>query len=621
MIARVLLLLSCGVVALQAQAPGDTAVLAPVTVTATRVAVDARATPAAVTVISGEELRARGVVRLADALRAVPGASVVPSGSFGSQTSLFLRGGESDYTKVMIDGVAVNAAGGSIDLAHLTVADVERIEIVRGPASVLYGSDAMTGVIQIFTTRARDQTDVDVTARGGTYDTRDAAALATVARGPASFTASAGTLDTDGVLSFNNQYRNRHISASARVSPRQGVQVRASLRHTDATYHFPTDFLGNAVDSNQYRREKRLVGSVDASAALSQILSAQLTLGVSALDGINDNQADRPDDFAFHDESEALRRVIDGRIDARIAPLVMVSAGAEWTAEDEENTSNFEASRINRGYYAQLLAGEGTPVLLALGGRLEDNERFGSHTTARIGATYRAAAATRFRAAYGTAFKEPAFAEVFTTSFTRGNPSLGPEQSRSVEVGVEQHLARTRALVRLTWFGQRFRDRIDFVPFPADSSTFGTYANIGRADASGLEAELELQLRGDLTVTGSYAYLATKITRDESGREGQRLLRRPAHSASATVAYTRALGGLSATLHRVGSRHDIGYELLPWYTTVDVAGSVSLLRQRAIDLRLTTRIENALDEDFEAIRGFRTPGRTALVGVRATFGR
>lgn len=619
MIVRVLVLLSCASAALRAQAPGDTAVLAPVTVTATRVPVDARATPAAVTVISGEELRARGIVRLSDALRQIPTASVVPSGSFGSQTSLFLRGGESDYTKVLIDGVPINAAGGSIDLAHLTVADVERIEIVRGPASVLYGSDAMTGVIQIFTTRARDRAGLDVTARGGTYGTRDATALATLARGRASFTATANAYDTDGVLSFNNQYRNRHVSASARFEPRDGMGLRASLRHTDATYHFPTDFLGNAVDSNQYRREKRLVGSVDASGALSRILTAHLTLGVSALDGINDNQVDRPDDFAFHDESEALRRVVDGRVDARVAPQVMVSAGTEWTAEDEKNTNNFDESRINRGYYAQLIAGEGAPLLIALGARLEDNERFGTHTTARVSATYRVAPATRLRAAYGTAFKEPAFAEVFTTAFTRGNPSLDPELSRSVEFGVEQAFVASGALVRLSWFDQRFRDRIDFVPFPPDSSTFGTYANIGRANASGLEAELEWRLR-DLTVSGSYAYLGTRITRDDAGREGQRLLRRPAHSASATIAYTRARGGLSATLHRVGKRHDVGYELLPWYTTLDIAGSLSVVRQRALDLRFTARIENALDTEFEAIKGFRTPGRTALVGLRATFG-
>ena len=160
----------------RAQAPSDTVTLAPITVTATRLPVEQKNAPAAITVITGEELRARGITRLTDALRDIPSASVVQSGSFGSQTSVFLRGGESDYTKVLVDGVPLNDAGGAIDLAHLSVNDVERIEVVRGPASVLWGSDAVTGVIQIFTNRANTRSRLDLSARGGSYATRDASA-------------------------------------------------------------------------------------------------------------------------------------------------------------------------------------------------------------------------------------------------------------------------------------------------------------------------------------------------------------------------------------------------------------------------------------------------------------
>ena len=282
----------------RAQVPQDPVTLAPITVTATRLPMTRERTPAAITVITGAELRARGISRLSDALREVPGASVVRSGSFGSQTAFFLRGGESDYTKVLIDGVPLNDAGGAIDLAHLSVADVDRIEVVRGPASVLWGSDAVTGVIQIFTKHA-SRSRLDLSARGGTYATRDATGNVAVVRGITSFAAGASSQETDGVLDFNNGYRNRQASAAFRLEPTARRALRAMVRHSDATYHYPTDFLGTPVDSNQYRREKRLVAGLDATTPLTDRATLRVTAGANELDAVSDNQVDRPGDFAY----------------------------------------------------------------------------------------------------------------------------------------------------------------------------------------------------------------------------------------------------------------------------------------------------------------------------------
>lgn len=600
----------------QAQTPQDTVRLAPVTVTATRLPIAREATPAAITVITGAELRARGVTRLTEALRDIPGASVVQSGSFGAQTGLFLRGGESDYTKVLVDGVPLNDAGGAIDLAHLSLADVDRIEIVRGPASVLWGSDAVTGVIQIFTTRAaRSRLRMD--ARGGTYGTRDASADVALVRGTTELSAAAASYETDGVLDFNNDYRNRQVGASVRFEPAERKALRAMVRHTDATYHYPTDFLGTPVDSNQYRREKRLVAGIDGSVPLSTRVTGRLMLGANELDGISDNQVDRPGDFAYHDETEASRRVIDGRFDIALPFDATLTTGADWTRQRETNTLNFEASRINRGYYAQLLAGRGSPWLVTVGTRIDDNEKFGTFATWRASGSWSLPTRTRLRATLGTAFKEPAFAEVFSTSFTRGNAALEPERSRSVEVSAEQGLFGDAATIAVTWFDQRFRDRVDFIPFPPDSAVFGTFTNIGEALASGLEIEARVISSRGLTISTSYAYLETEITEDPFGRVGERLLRRPMHSASATAAYAIDGATVAATVHRVGSRHDVGYVRLPWYTTVDLGGEVRVLRRRSGDVALTLRLENALDETYEAILNYRAPGRTLLVGGRA----
>src|SRR5690349_13282416 len=156
----------------EAQAP-DTTTLEPVVVSASKIPRRSDALSQPVTVLSGDDLRARGLVRVTDALREVPGAQLVQSGSFGSLTSLFLRGGESRYTKVLIDGVPVNSAGGSFDFSHLTTDNIDRIEIVRGPASVLYGADAVSGVVQIFTRRGAARPTASLSARGGTYGTLD----------------------------------------------------------------------------------------------------------------------------------------------------------------------------------------------------------------------------------------------------------------------------------------------------------------------------------------------------------------------------------------------------------------------------------------------------------------
>src|SRR5215210_4282756 len=156
----------------------DTAQLQTVVVSASKVPKPASSVTQPVTVLLGEDLRARGVTRVTDALREVPGAALVQSGSYGALTSLFLRGGESRYTKVLIDGVAVNAPGGSFDFSHLTTDNIDRIEIVRGPASVLYGADAVSGIVQIFTRKGSLDTRASIAARAGTYHSLDLAAEA-----------------------------------------------------------------------------------------------------------------------------------------------------------------------------------------------------------------------------------------------------------------------------------------------------------------------------------------------------------------------------------------------------------------------------------------------------------
>src|SRR5216110_2081119 len=193
---------------LAGQEPTDTVVLNPVVVTATRIPTPADGVPVAVTVLRGTELRERGILTVAEALRGVPAASVVTTSSYGSQTSLFLRGGQSNYVKVLIDGVPQNAPGGAYDFANLTTDNIERIEVVRGPASVLYGSDAVAGVVQIFTREGRGRAHGSVELGGGTYGSSTLDATLAGGGERAGYSVGVSRFLSNGMYALNNQYRN-----------------------------------------------------------------------------------------------------------------------------------------------------------------------------------------------------------------------------------------------------------------------------------------------------------------------------------------------------------------------------------------------------------------------------
>ena len=236
----------------------DTARLGTVVVSASKVPKPASTLTQPVTVLLGEDLRARGVTRVSDALREVPGAALVQSGSYGALTSLFLRGGESRYTKVLIDGVPVNAPGGSFDFSHLTTDNIDRIEIVRGPSSVLHGADAVSGIVQIFTRRGSGDQRASIGLRGGTYRSLDVDADAAGLTPLGGFTLGAAHHSTDGIHPFNNQYKNGTLSTALTLPPSATGDARVSARYTAAEFHYPTDFTGQPVDSNSYRVQHRL---------------------------------------------------------------------------------------------------------------------------------------------------------------------------------------------------------------------------------------------------------------------------------------------------------------------------------------------------------------------------
>ncbi len=631
---------------IRGQAKADTVALSPVIVTAERVPTPAKVSTASTTVVTGAELRARGVVTVVDALRTVPGVTVSQTAGPGSQASLFLRGGNSNFAKVLIDGVPVNSPGGALDLATLTTDNIDRIEVLRGPASAQYGSDAMTGVVQIFT-RRQPGTNVaaSVADRDRQYDLTAGSAASRQVGGAARLRASlgGGIHRGNGFLPFNNQFRNATANALVGIA---GARGEASLTSSygDARYNYPTTGSGIPTDSNAYTGSNRVTLGASGSWRVSRIIAARALLSRADTRALSDDRADGPSDtlgFYSRSHGRALRRNADVELIATLPATITAGFGGAVEGQRVESrgwsqfqtfapaVTAFDETRTNRALYAQLSAGRSLLAADASGRRERlDNGRFVN--TGRLGVASELFRGTVLRASIGTAFKEPAFDEMFDGPFSIGAHDLRPERTRSREVGAESRVANGRLTFGVTAFDQHFADLVQYrvVDHSADPTT-PDYYNVVAARASGWELEARALPVAPLALHGSYSFLHTEVTNEGNGgfgavANGKPLLRRPRRSAAMDAILTTRRATVSATVDRVGARDDYDYgfpggrvRLAP-YTLLGAAAEIPVVvaNARRWGVALTARGENLTDRAYENVYGFRTPGRMVFVGVR-----
>lgn len=633
--------------ALRAQAR-DTARVAPVVTTATRTPIPAHDVPASVTVITGAQLRALGVTTVADALAGTPSAMITQSGSAGGVTSLFLRGGESKYVKVLVDGVPVNDPGGAFDFSTLTTDNIDHIEILRGPASVLYGADAVSGVISIVTRTGGAARHVTVSARGGTYHSGDASVSLRDGRqfvggGAADYSLEVARHQTDGVYAFNNRFAESVVSGRADVASGRRDSVGLTVRYTDSRAHYPTNSAGQVVDHNAFNGGNRVTLGATYAHVFSPVLALHLQL---ASDETNGGTTDRPDTTGadqYLSLDDVRRHGVEARVNWR-APRAhaLLTLGASLSAADEHSQSQGEASgyayasrfrayRRNRAGFLQLLW-TGVPRLTAVAGaRMDDNQAFGTFGTYRAAANYLTGAGTRLRASVGTAFRAPTFYENFSTGYVTGNPGLRPEHALSWEGGVEQALVHGRITVGVTAFSQTFRDMIDYT---GGTTACGySYCNVARARAAGLEYEATARPARWMTATASFTHLDTRVLTagfdSTSGglyHLGQALIRRPTTSWNLALAATsRSRGALDVRVSYVGRRADRDFRsypslpvTMPGYLRVDLGGSLPITRApNGTGTALTLHVQNLTGARYQSVFNFLAPGRTVLVGFRA----
>lgn len=650
--------LLAAVAPLAAQEAPDTIRLREVVVTAARLPTPLATAPGTATVLKGEDLRERGIPTVADALRSVPGVTVARSGGPGALTSVFFRGGESDYVQVLVDGVQVNAPGGAFDWSHLRAEDIERIEIVRGPASVLYGSDAVSGVVQIFTRAGgAPRTEAGVKlgrgertpeGAGGAFHTATADAtangrvlLGADTGGELRYGISAVRDKSTGLYPEHSGYDNTTASARVHLLAGRG-DAALTARSVLHEYHYPTSGSGMVIGRDQFATGDAVSLGFDAGHRPIAGMEIRVAAALHRTDTRTDIPSDTTHDDAYHDTARQTRRTLDARLNADLPLGTILTLGAEreWQAARTayESVSAFgtfqgesDEDRTNTGYYAQL---HGTPARalgVTIGGRVDDNEKFGTFGTGRLAVSWSPTPLARVHGAAGTAFKEPTFYENFATGFARGNPDLEPEQARSWEAGAELSALEGRVSAGATWFHQQFRNLIQYTYTTPDPDA-PNYYNIGAARARGLEITGTAELPR-ARLTASWTFTSSRVTDegfgdDPSFAQDQRLLRRPVHQASAGIAAplgerVRAL----LDVRYVGSRDDLDFTdpdawsgrrvVLPSYARLDAGLTWAVRPGNRPDIDVSLHIDNALDARYEEIFNFPAPGRVLRLGLRA----
>lgn len=595
-----------------------------------------------VTVLRGEDLRNRGLSRVVDALREVPGVVVVQVGSWGGVASVFLRGAESDHAKVLVDGVEVNQVGGAYDFSGLLTADVERIEVVSGPASALYGSDAMAGVVHVITRRGKGASRASFDLRSGGYGRREASLSLSGGDAALAYSLSAAQVEADGILPFNDRFQSNGLSGTASLWPDPWTRVEVTGRLADRLRHFPTDGAGNVVDRNAYTFGKENLISLEAERVLGPRVGLQLSLRGYGWNGGSDDPPDSAADtlglFAFTGLDALQRKTFDFRTHLTLAPKLFLSLGTEWDDVEQrsasESRSQWGASfssthvgRLNRGYYAHLV-GEGQRAAGHLGGRWEDDERYGSFFTWQVGVSVQPLGRMgRIRLNAGKGMKEPTFFETSHTVYAVGNPDLRPEESLVWEMGVERQILGGHATVSMAWFHQELRNLIQYT-FSPPTPGAPNYYNVAEARSRGAEIAGQGAM-GGVAFRGVYTFLDSEVM--DAGFDqgagaifvkGEPLIRRPRHQAGFFLS-----GGLRRVrwygdLRWVGERQDRDFGTWPAApVTLDSYRVLGLgvelpFRARRWEGDFTLKAENLLDERYEEAKGFPAPGRVFLAGVR-----
>lgn len=621
-----------------------------VTVTAAGVPVPAQDSGAQVSALDASQLDSLQSIAAADALRFLPGTVVSATGRRGGLTSLFVRGGNSNYNKVIVDGVPANDPGGVFDFGVTPLAGVDRIELARGAQSTLYGSEAMTSVVQVFTREGTTRVpELRFGADGGTFATARGYASLTGARGSLDYDVFGEQTNTNG-QGINDVYSSSSEGANLGVALSQRVQFRLRTRHANSFSGVPGEWFSNATppippDGDQRARTNVLLASADLSIGgfsswHHDMRGYEYHLNRRNIDTFADPARALVFDFPFDARSDINRAGFQYQGEYWARTWARSTFGYEF--EDENGFIGDPAFtpthglRRNHAVYGQEILTLGRLGLVG-GARYVHHETFGnsgfSNVAPRVVASYQlrrggeVLSGTRLRFAYATGILAPALDQSFPTAFTIGNPNLKAEENRSFEAGLQQGFANGKYSVSGNFFENDFRRQIAFCCFDPKTGK-GQFVNLNRSVARGAEFEMHARLKPRLSLDAAYTNLSTRILEAPLGfgfpnRPGDPLIRRPKHSGSLLLNYVGSKWGGNVGGSFVGRRPDSDFSALPTsithapgYARVDVGGWYQ------VHSRVTAyvNVENALNKHYQEVVGYPALRANFRAGLRFRLG-
>lgn len=588
-----------------------------VVVTASRIAETADGTLAPVSVITRTEIERRQIRSVPEALRRIPGLTLTNNGGQGKATSVFLRGTESDHVLVLINGVKVGSATlGTFNFESLSINDVERIEVVRGPRSHLYGSEALGGIIQIFTRRPTERTNAHASIGYGTDDTVEGQAGFSGRSNGVGFSANASYLRTDGFNSCgdgttvpaggcfasesdDDGFERAGVSGSADYTFSSGISVEATGLYAESENEY------DGSTSNESDGVNYVLG-------LSALGSPADFWDVTVRAGHTVDDTDNFLDGSFQSNFKTERNSLSLQNDLYVLPDQITTVGVDFQRDEVGGTTDYvEDSRDNTGAFAQHRAEFGRHTV-QVSGRVDENEQFGGHLTGGAAYGYRITDSLRATASYGTAFKAPSFNELYFPGF--GNADLDPEQSESLEVGLAATVGGFDLAANL--FHTEIDDLIAY-----DSSIFAP-ANVSKARITGLELLASGEVSGFL-VSASATFLDPRNVAGDAN-DGNLLPRRAEQAYSLSI--DRNLGDLGLGAGEISLGGDVHHESeryddlantreLEAFTTVDLRANWAATENWGVDLKLS----NLFDEEYETASFYNQQGRAFF--LRLTYRR
>jgi vitamin B12 transporter len=632
---------------------------ASVVVTAQAEPTIAQETTAPTTVIARDEIEERQSITLPDLLLFTPGVAIGRTGAEGGSASVFLNGGNSSYTKVLVDGTAVNEPGNAVDFSNFTLDNIDKVEVVRGAESALYGTDAVAGVIQVFTHRGTTRTpEFSLFGEGGSFSTGRGGGQISGLLGAFDYSAAASYFQTEG-QGINNRFLNRTVSGNFGYSFSDANQLRLTLRNNtsdagipgqtlllppnldqySALHFFSSSARWNFTSGPHWRHEIRGAESYNHefnSNALADFFDANdpfcTPRSPHAVPAI-------ACDFPFVGTNEYNRSSLHAQ-SSYLLPRFGATAGYQYEVENGyvSSLNLSHARRNNQGGFLDFRYLPHPRVSLNFGLRSEANANFGTRVVPRAGTSLALRLGkgffgdSRLRAFYGQGIKEPRFDQTFgSNACFPGNPSLRPERSKTWSVGLEQKLASDRVILSADYFSNRFYDIVSFestAPPPGSHcGFFGTFFNTDLARARGVNLTAVARALRWLSVAANYTHDDSRVLVSPSASDpaliaGNRLIRRPPNSGSLTInaAFRRLNVNLAGYFTGVRTDSDflfVGLNLTrnPGYSRFDLATSYNLGRGVSMYARTT----NLLDKSYQDALGYPALGRDVRVGMNYRF--